>query len=635
MCGVTGIVARRDRQVQPLLQGLVRAVSHRGPDGQGALLRDAGQWTVGLGHTRLAILDLSSAGAQPMGLQDKGFWISYNGEVYNFRDLRKELEALGYRFRSQTDTEVMLRAYEAWGVDAFRRFRGMFAFALWDEPARKLHLVRGHLGIKPMYYYMSGDIFLFGSEVRAILGTGLVSRRLDSSGVASYLRYGSVQAPRTIVQGIRSLLPGTYLTLDLRDGALRTEERNYAEVLSGKTQVDASKSRGEAVARLGELLQDSVTAHLVSDVPVGVFLSGGIDSSSIVALLSKTQGAQKPKTFTVSFKEAEFSEGERAKLLARTFGTEHQEIVLSETDALHLLPSAIMAMDQPTVDGINTYVISKTVRDTGIKVALSGLGGDELFAGYPSFRRALRMRAIARIPRPIRSAVSNIGAALAGRSPPRRKRWEMFASDGAPQTVYDISRSLFSSSEVAALAPWLPRDVDLGPSVAASVPVAFANDVVNAVSYCETAGYMANTLLRDTDFMSMAHALEVRTPFVDAVVIPYVLSLPGEWKVQSGRPKPLLLDALGGALPEEIWRRPKMGFTLPFSQWMKSALEPELSKQLLGGEQALALAQACLAPSAVEQVWNDFRGNPRGEGWSRPWALYVLARWCQVNNVAC
>lgn len=379
---------------------------------------------------------------------------------------------------------------------------------------------------------------------------------------------------------------------------------------------------------LRHLLAESVRLHLVSDVPLGVFLSGGIDSSALVALMSQV-ATERPKTFSVVFAEKQFSEASYAQLIADRYGTEHQEILLTEAGLLPCVPHALRAMDQPSVDGVNTFIIAKAVKEAGITVALSGLGGDELFAGYPSFQRARDVHRIAGLPQPLRKTMAAAGHVLGSRSVSQQKFWELFGCDGRPETAYAISRRLFSPDEsqallhAALLQPVHPatmaRPLRLSPP-----------DIVNAVSQCELRGYMANTLLRDTDSMSMAHALEVRVPFVDKVVVQHVLTLPGAWKIDKQRPKPLLLDALQDLLPEQLWRRPKMGFTLPFAHWMRGALSPGLEEAFRQEKSWQALG---LTATAVRQRWQAFRHNPQRERWARPWALYVLHEWCLLHQV--
>jgi asparagine synthase (glutamine-hydrolysing) len=602
MCSISGVF----RIFADAVVKMNEAQRHRGPDDQGVV--DLGQ--VVLGNTRLAIIDTSAAGHQPMHDPETGNWITYNGEIYNFKELRREI---GGEWVSSTDTEVVLRGYGKWGVDLFRKLRGMFALALWDSQKQQLLLARDPLGIKPLYYYATKDQLVFASELRALLASGLVPRRVDPAGVDSYLACGSVAAPLTIIDGIKQLLPGHYLQVSVNEISDVEFEFPEREAVAG--------DRDDAVARLRAELQESVRLHLVSDVPLGVFLSGGMDSSALVALMSRDQT---PQTFSIVFDESTFSEAPFSRAVAERFQTNHREIRLTENQLIEMLPAAIAAIDQPTMDGINTFVVSKAVKNAGITVALSGLGGDELFAGYPSFRRAVRLASIPQATRRVLRAASGVGKIAVNGSVQRQKFWQLANSEGTAADVYHISRQLFSTETATRITgresncrggpPWPPVSGN-GNS-----------DIVNTMSQLELRGYMANTLLRDTDAMSMAHSLEVRVPFVDVNVVNYVLSLPGDWKLRNGSAKPLLADALADLLPRDFLARPKMGFTLPFEKWLQQNLRHEISS-------VLEDAGPVLNPKAVKKIWRDFLEKPRAVGWSRPWSLYILAKWCEINGV--
>jgi len=586
------------------------AQQHRGPDDCG--IASCGE--VHLGNTRLAIIDTSSAGHQPMNDPRTGNWITYNGETYNFKDLRRELD--DDPWSSNTDTEVVLRAYAKWGIDAFRKLRGMFALAIWDDQKQTLVLARDPLGIKPLYYYADGQRFIFASELRALLESGVVPRKLSTAGVDSYLANGSIEEPLTIIEGATQLLPGHCLQVNRQ-----LELRDIEFAIPNSKSIDGN--RDDAVARLRSELEESVRLHLVSDVPLGVFLSGGMDSSALVALLSRVSD-QRPKTFSVVFDEAAYTEAPFSRAVAERFNTDHCEIRLSEDRLLDILPTAIAAIDQPTMDGVNTFVVSSAVKREGITVALSGLGGDELFAGYPSFRRALKFGAMPQASKRFLRAASGVGKFALNGSVQRQKLWQLLNSDGGPEDVYRISRQLFSTDAVTGLTA---RDA----SKRLSNGHRHDADIVNAISRLEMRGYMTNTLLRDTDAMSMAHSLEVRVPFVDLKLVDYVLSLPGEWKIGAGGgPKPLLADAMRDLLPREFMARPKMGFTLPFEKWMQGKMRSEISA-VLEDEKRLSLVG--MNAEMVGKVWRRFLEKPKAVGWSRPWAIYVLVKWCEINGV--
>jgi asparagine synthase (glutamine-hydrolysing) len=631
MCGIAGILSlsyrsgRADDAQERAVRRMVAGLRHRGPDDNDSIILREDQVDVALGHTRLAIIDLSAAGHQPMVNERERLWMTYNGEIYNFRELRAELSHQGVTWQSHTDTEVLLQGYAQWGLDCLNRLRGMFAFALWDGQLQRLLLARDPFGIKPLYYVHNETTLAFASEVRVLLDADLAPRRLSRSGLAAYLGYGSAQSPLTLIEGVRSLLPGHYLEVKANDGKLAVREIAYADDFTNAINQHAVASRREAVACVRDLLEESTRRHLVSDVPLAAFLSGGIDSSALVALMSH-QMDERPKTFSVVFAEQEFSEQSYARLIADKFGTDHHEICLSEESLLQMLPEALAAMDQPTIDGINTFVISKAVKASGITVAISGLGGDELFAGYPSFRRAARAKLLAGVPGTVRRAVARAGRAVAGISVQQRKAWSLIDAGANPQNVYRVSRQLFSSEEIEQLTGSHDR-LSAFPCMPFSIQD--EQDVVNAVSACELQGYMANMLLRDTDQMSMAHSLEVRVPFIDRALVPFVLGLKGEWKFDGARPKPLLVDALGDLLPEEIWRRPKMGFTLPFERWMRSALRSDIEQTLTGDEGCKNLGISAVGSG----IWQKFVASPQHERWSRSWSLYVLKRWCDLHGV--
>jgi asparagine synthase (glutamine-hydrolysing) len=614
MCSISGVFSTSFHDSSSVVERMNSVLTHRGPDDQGI----ANCGNVYLGNTRLAVLDTSRAGHQPMHDAETGNWITYNGETYNFKQLRHELDDDAHGWRSNSDTEVVLRAYRRWGVDAFRRLRGMFALAIWDEVKRELILARDPLGIKPLYYYRTESSFLFASELRALLASGLVPRRLNTDGVGSYLASGSVEAPLTIVDGVRQLLPGQYLQVHVTtENKIGISASNFAVQ---NHEANDLRSRADAVARLRAELEESVRMHLVSDVPLGVFLSGGMDSSVLVALTSYITG-RPPRTFSVVFDEPDYSEAPHARAIAAKFHTDHCETRLTEDQLLDLLPGSIASLDQPTMDGINTFVVAKAVKQAGVTVALSGLGGDELFAGYPSFRRALKVHSTSPIARQFLRRISGFGKVVLNGSTQRQKFWQLAASDGRAEDVYRISRQLFSPRSVKELTA---REWPVNESSATSF------DIVNAISELELRGYMTNTLLRDTDAMSMAHSLEVRVPLVDVKLVDFALSLPGNWKLGTGVAKPLLADAVADLLPRELLARPKMGFTLPFEKWMQGRLRAEISTVL---EDVGQWRELGLPADGVREVWRKFLQKPRAVGWSRPWSLYVLARWCEINRV--
>lgn len=635
MCGIFGIVTRGSPLSPELLEKATHCLAHRGPDDAGTIvLKEAGQ-QIGFAHARLSIIDLSPLGHQPMQDPVTGNWIVFNGEIYNFRELRAELEAVGNRFHSHSDTEVILTAYRTWGADSFPRLRGMFAFALWDASRQRLLLVRDPMGIKPLYYYHSDKCFAFASEVRTLLQTGLVPRKVDPNGVCTFLAFGSVYEPSTIVEGIFAAPPGHVLSLE--KGNIQSREYwNPLQALNPESSIGSKDDEdGGAARNLPEILRDAVLSHLVSDVPVGVFLSGGIDSSSLVAVMS--HAGVRSTTFSLVFREEEFNEAQHSRMVARLFGTDHHEIMVSmqdaQEDALSALPEALRAMDQPTIDGINTWLVSAKTRAAGVKVALTGLGADEMFGGYSNFRRVPRMEGLAarfaKLPPVMRRPMAASIALVAGKSDRNRKFFELATGGNSSVHPYFLVRTLFTSAERQALYAGdhetAEREMEnlLRDSVTASRNL----DPVNRVSYLESRWYMRNTLLRDSDFMSMAHGLELRVPFLDRALVEACFRIPGNKKLQGDLPKSLLLASLGVELPREIVNRPKRGFTLPFERWLRGEMRPMVEDALLKSD----WDRTSINPGAVREVWDRFLAG--ATSWSRPWSLFVLARWCEQNMV--
>jgi len=624
MCGIIGGLSTAPLPQESLLRGL-RSLAHRGPDDSGWQMLSVEHphpLSVFLASQRLAILDLSSAGHQPMQDPATGNWIVYNGEIYNFRQVRSQLQENGAIFRSHCDTEAILQAYAAWGEDCLTHFRGMFAFAIWDANRQRLFLARDRFGEKPLYYALHDGSLLFASEVRALLNTGLLPRRVNFNGVLQYLAFGSVQHPETCVEGIHALLPAHYMVCE--SGRIRQVKywdlHGIAENGAGR-EAEGSSKHGEA-EELRAILEDAVLLCTVSDVPIGVFLSGGIDSSVLTALLA-SKGAHL-KTFSIVFKELDYSEARYSRQVAAQFHTEHHELLLSQQDALRSIPDAILAMDQPTVDGVNTFIVSREAHHQGLKVALSGLGGDELFAGYNTFTTVPRMERFAWIANgfpELQRAL--LGSVFRGLTVSNSKNQKIAALiEGRCQHPYLLPRLLFVPVAQPLLNSvrrhdfWEIAQAPLQSSLQQSQEF----DPINRVSYLELRNYMANTLLRDADFMSMSHSLEVRVPFIDHKLAEYLFTIPGPDKMSS-TPKHLLLKAVGSLLPDEVSHRPKRGFELPFEIWLRDQLRREVEEVLLSDD----TMEGIMAPGAVKRVWNEFLNGHLS--WSRPWSLYVLKKW--------
>jgi asparagine synthase (glutamine-hydrolysing) len=629
MCGIVGIIARKGGVDPAVLERATLSLAHRGPDDSGTVILHDNvpePVEIGLGNRRLAVLDLSPLGHQPMHDPDTGNWIIFNGEIYNFREIRERLQREGAQFRSHSDTEVLLKAYRRWGDACVEQLRGMFAFAIWDAQRHRLFAARDPMGIKPLYYFQTETHLLFASEVRTLLGTGMVPRKLDSASLINYLEFGSVYDPLTVVEGISNLGPGQSFVWER--GRIRVE--TYWD-LTGK--LSNSENRASSQEEIHAALDDAVSMQMVSDVPVGVFLSGGVDSTAIVANLSR-RGA-KLETFSIVFRESDYSEAQYSRLVAKEFATNHHEITVSQFDALEAIPHALSAMDLPTIDGLNTYLVSRQTRAAGIKVALSGLGGDEVFAGYSSFITVPRMESFhrqwRRLPAFLRKSAATVYSLFAPANDQNRKMAELVGDGPTFLHPYFLSRMLFTKEQRSELLVSKASQLDerADASLKRSLERTRGFDAVNRVSYLESRCYMLNTLLRDADVMSMAHGLELRVPLIDHRLTQMVLSLPGHWKLDTNTPKPLLVSSLAGAMPKDVVTRRKRGFTLPFEHWLKDEMRTKIDKSL--GEIGGGPLAGVIDCAAVQQVWQDFLDGHTS--WSRPWALYVIDSWCRLNGV--
>lgn len=624
MCGIAGAISAQESRTP--VERMTAALHHRGPDDSGFAILAGPRGTARgtFGHRRLAILDLSPAGHQPMRSSDGRYCINYNGEIYNYRELRDELAHDGAQFRSSGDTEVILAGWAKWGPGVLSRLRGMFAFALWDRDEERCYLARDAFGIKPLYVSESNGTILFASEIRALLASASIPRTLSRAAVRSYLATGSVAEPLTIIESVRAVAPGCFVPVGFRQGKVvpGVAER-FTSALTMPEKKGSSPTEA-APSRLRQILRDSVAHHLVSDVPVALFLSGGLDSSSVVALASEVS-ATRLDSFTVTFTEADYSEAAHARTVADRFGTRHHEVPLSGQDVLDALPDAFAAMDQPSLDGLNTYVVSRAVRSQGIKVVLSGLGGDELFGGYPSFRRAKLIAPMWKLP----AIARQLGASGAGLlHDPRMERLGFLFRGATPAYgAYLASRTLFSEQYVRSLSGGEADDVP--PMVSADDVDIGALSLLQQVSLHEITGYMRNTLLRDSDVFSMAHGLELRVPFVDREVLRVAMSFADSARLRAGVSKPVLVDAMRDLLPASVLSRRKQGFTLPFDRWMRKDLFDEVDAVLTSSISRMV----GLEPGAASDVWSDFQGRRHGISWSRPWALYTLVRWAEQNNV--
>jgi asparagine synthase (glutamine-hydrolysing) len=632
MCGIAGILtSRSELEMAPALEAMRRALRHRGPDDEGqAEVELGGGVRLGLCQTRLAILDLSPAGHQPMLDGLTGSSIVFNGEIYNHQTIRSHLNRTAYR--STSDTETILAGWAEQGDGILQSLRGMFALAIHDARRRKFWLVRGRLGVKPLYAaHVGPDLWLFASEVRALLASGLVPRALNARAVDSYLAFGAVVAPRSFIDGVCGLLPGEAWCFDLETTPLQPTRRRYWRPSFAPRDAQPV-SHGEALERLRPVLLEAVSLRMVSDVPVGVFLSGGIDSSCVVALLAE-QG-HTLHTFSVVFGESAYDESTHSRAVARRYHTKHTELHLRPEDVLSHFDDAMRAYDQPSIDGLNTYFIARATRQANVKVALSGLGGDELFAGYSYFRL------LADIEGGLKRGLAKLLLMGLRRFAPESSRTDkleqILGSHGSRLLNYNACRQVMPRSRRDRIQAQKPHPAggllpaEVGAALEAETAVL---DPVNAHSLLELTLYLENMLLRDTDQMSMAHALEVREPLLDHVLVETVAALPGPLKIRRGRSsrlKALLTDCLPNPLPSSIVNRPKMGFVLPWENWLREELRPSITALLTDRD---AVEAATLNPPAVGALWDDFLNRKPGIRYSDIFCLANLIHWASQHRL--
>jgi len=625
---------------------MAAAMRHRGPDDEGFLVADARTPGLALGMRRLSIIDLAG-GHQPIWNETKDVAVILNGELYNYRDLRERLALCGHRFTTQSDTEILVHAWEEWGEDSLNELRGMFAFALLDLRERYattpiLFLARDPLGIKPLYYTQTPDGFAFASEVRALLSAGVAAKKLSQDALTSYLLFGSVSEPVTLIDGVFSLPPGHRMLLHVPERRRVPRARPWWDPALSPAARDARKPRdlASAVRKLKPMLEDAVRAHLIADVPVGLFLSSGLDSGAIAALAAKAQSGI--RSFTLTFPGTSFDEAELAKVIAKHCQTKHTEVPLDGAAVVSRMDEALGALDQPTMDAVNTYFVSWAARQVGLKVALSGLGGDELFAGYQTFSDTPRLSRLIRTSWFVPSALRRLAAPLIAGLPGRRS-----SPDAGPKAAaawvypdalphpYFFSRTLFPPGRLEKLIE--PR---FRPSTVAADGVtldptwlgwleriayeARKQETIAAISWLEMRNYMVSTLLRDTDSVSMAQSLEVRVPLLDTPLVEFVETLPDDARRRPGAQKALLVEALGDLLPAEILAQRKRTFTLPWEEWLRGPLRSRV--ETCFAEPASALAPF-LKSDGVKNIWSDFLAGKTT--WSRPWSLYVLNEWCR------
>jgi asparagine synthase (glutamine-hydrolysing) len=642
MCGIAGVVALAatskmpSQELERLVERMTQRMVHRGPDGAG--LWSASSGAVALAHRRLAIIDLTEGGRQPMSYAGGRYWITFNGEIYNFRELSAELQKLGHQFRSGSDTEVLLAAVAQWGIqEGIKRLVGMFAFALWDEQERVLHLVRDRLGEKPLYYGEVDGYLYFASELRAFAAIPGFSARISGAAAAAYLRDGCVPGTLSMYEGVHKLAPGHLVTISA-GRAQRLNASSYWSCTDVALHGEAAPITDErqAAEELEHLLLQSVRLQMHADVPTGAFLSGGIDSSLVTALM-QAQASAPVHTFTVAFDDPRFDESAHARAIATHLGTKHEEFVLREEDVVRQVPSLVASMDEPTANGsfFPVYLISQMAR-TRVTVVLSGDGGDELFAGYNRYALARKTwRSLRWLPFSVRRALADSLSSRSSQDLDRHSgllaRFTRLGSQGSSAaTLAKVARMLrsqdFAESYQRLTYCWdeasiLDARFDVPPRrwqkelKGSLAPMLLADQL----------DYLPDDSLAKVDRASMAVSLETRLPLLDHRLVELSWRLPERLKLNGGVTKRLLRTVLYRHVPRELIERPKMGFSVPMEAWLKGPLRDWASAQL---EDRRFLEAFPLRASAVSEAWSGFLQGRNRSGYEM-WALVMLAAWAR------
>src|SRR5271166_1910534 len=631
MCGISGFLLPGSTiprgAAESRLWSMIATLRHRGPD-------DEGVWTdgrAGLAHARLSIIDLSPARHQPMASADGTAWITYNGEIYNFAEIRLQLEALGYPFRSRSDTEVIVNGWHAWGPKIFSRLRGMFALAIWDQRSRRLILARDRLGKKPLYYALTDTAFLFGSEIKAVLAWPGWSRAADLSAIDRYLTFGYVSAPQTAFAGIRKLPAAHFLVIEaLPDGSLAEPEFVRYWRLPEPRAVRRPRRAAELRRELLAQLEEAVRLRLISDVPLGAFLSGGVDSSAVVATMARV-GSGTVKTFSIGFSAKEYDETRYARMVAERYATDHEELVV-EPDAIAVLPRLVWHYGEPFADpsAIPTYYVSEMARRK-VTVALNGDGGDECFLGYNRYRAMRLVSRLDRMPQWSRTKLEQL-LALAPRSVQRRFKVPRIlgvlqASEAQPWRRYAPTIVAFTDCDKEDGYSELMRAQRESSALDLLKPYfAEADSLVAGANWVDLHTYLPDDLMVKVDVASMAHGLEARSPLLDHVLMEWAAGIPEEIRMARGVTKALFKSAMEPYLPAEVLYRPKKGFGLPVDQWFRHELK-ELAHDVLLSQNAVE--RGLFRPGYVEVLLDEHCRLVRDHH-PRLWALLMLELWFQM-----
>jgi asparagine synthase (glutamine-hydrolysing) len=607
MCGIFGVLSKKNNLEK--YQNVLNVLKHRGPDDKGIFISE----NIFLGQRRLAIIDLSPSGKQPMSLKCKKtqskLIVNFNGEIYNYKDLKRELENLGHSFFSNSDTEVILHSYEEWGNEAFSKFRGMFAIALYDENKKELILIRDRFGIKPLYYYFDENNFVFASEIKAFWSIDFIKKEIRNGASEEFLFFGYILQPNTFYKNIFALEAGHYLKIKINNENFEIKKEKFADIKDYYLLPKEKISLEEAIKKTKEALLDSLKYHLVSDVEVGLFLSGGIDSTVLLYLMRELK-QEKIKTVSAIFPKTIYDESEKVSELVQKFSTDHLELKITGKDFLENLDNIFYHIDQPTIDGVNTYFVSLAAKKAGLKVVLSGLGGDELFYGYPSFFDLTKINKIKPILKYL--GIGYLLKLFAGEFNIRLNKLADIINAKNLKEAYLIYRRIFNHN--------LYHNTNLRMSTNLSDDDEAFSSYYSQISFLEMSYYLKNQLLRDSDVFSMAHSIELRVPFVDNVLFEKIVPIPDEYKIKNNISKFLLKEIIKDKVSEKILNQKKQGFVVPIELWLKNEAKEILQKEILNNN--------IFDRKKTEKMLNLFYQNKLH--WSRLWAIFVLNRFLNL-----
>ena len=618
MCGITGLLHfQKLADAESRVGKMTTALAHRGPDAEG-FYQDP---CISLGHRRLSIIDLSTAANQPFQDPDGQYVLVFNGEIYNYQEIKQELK--DYPFQTSSDTEVLMAAFKQWGIESVKKLKGMFAFALWDKREEALYLVRDRMGVKPLVYFFDNGILAFSSERRSLLASGLIAKKLNRYAVVDFLTYQSTGYPDTMVQDILELKAGTWMKIN------RHKAVHHCYWKLANVQANHDINREQVQEKLFELLSRSVSSRMMTDVPLGVFLSGGIDSSSVVALM-QLQSKDRINTFNLSFTEKEFDESPFAETIVQRFGTRHRKHILQSDEYLSQITAALDAMDSPSMDGVNTYVLSTAIRQSGIKVAMTGIGGDELFVGYPGFFQYKKMMASKKGLMFSQWGRKGMSIFLKAKHDNRSHRMAgvLSVDQLSIDQLYPSLRTVLSDFHLHQYTRLETNRKGLQKMLKEDLGNANGWGDFSTYSMAEYLGYTQKTLLKDADQMSMAVGLEIREPFFDHELVEFVLSLPDEMKYPH-YPKQLLVEALDPLLPAEIVHRKKQGFVFPWEHWMKKELQSFCTAAINN-----IAERDFINGEALQNHWKRFQMGDPAIHWTEPWLFVVLSNWLNKQGIS-